>query len=96
MGYDFETVILRITNKINQQLDFSWHIDIYREGACRTCDYEVEYRRTISLAANQVIEGDCVRNSNIQLKVFSQFNDANYTKGAKLTGFQLNDFTVTQ
>jgi hypothetical protein len=93
MGYDFETVILRITNETNQKLEFSWHIDIYREGTCRTCDYEDEYRRTIVVAGDEVIEGDCVRNSNIELKVFSQFNDVLYSKGAKLTGFQLSDLS---
>ena len=94
MGYDFQTAIFRITNKTNQKLDLSWHIDIYREGICKTCDYDFEYSRSIILDPNQVIEGDCVRNSNIQLKVFSQFNDANYTTGAKLSGFQLNNLSV--
>jgi hypothetical protein len=94
MGYDFETVILRITNETNQKTEFSWHIDIHREGTCRTCAYEAEYRRTIVVGGNEVIEGDCVRNSNIQLKVFSQFIDADYTDGDKLSGFQLSDLSI--
>lgn len=96
MGYDFETAVLRFKNKTNQKLEFSWHIDIYRGEVCKTCAYEFEYSRTIVLGSNEVIEGDCVRNSNNQLKVFSKFIDANYTKGERLTMFQLNNLTVIQ
>lgn len=95
MGFDFETVILKIQNKTSTIIDIDWFIDMYYNDVCRTCDHPIEYSRTIQLAPNEIIEGTCDRNTNQQLKLFSKFIDAAYTNGSRLTGFQLNTLTTT-
>jgi hypothetical protein len=96
MGYDYEQVNLRFTNKTSTKLDLDWHIHLYRDDVCRTCDYPVEYARTLRLAANESMEGNCNRETISELKLFSKFNDANYSKGAVLTAFKLAVFTITE
>lgn len=95
MGYDFESVLLKFTNKTSNHLSFSWQIDLFYNEFCRTCDYPVEYARMIDLEPLDSVEGNCLRESNQALKLFSKFNDINYSKGEHLSGFQLSLLTVT-
>ncbi|MBL1279366.1 MAG: hypothetical protein COA33_003800 [Fluviicola sp.] len=93
-GYDFESVLLQITNKTNQTIELNWVIDLYYNGECKTCDYPIEYSRSVSLSPNSTITGDCDRQSDRALNLFSRFNDVNYSKGDQLTGFQLSALTI--
>lgn len=95
MGYDFEQVILRFANKTTTKIDLDWHIHLYYDKKCLTCNYPMEYARTIRLGANESIEGNCNRETIDELKLFSKFNDVNYSAGAKLTAFQLMTLTIT-
>ena len=96
MGYDFQQVHFKFTNKTNSNLELSWHIDLYYNEICKTCDYEFEYTRTLNLSPSEILEGTCSRDSANELKLFSKFIDQNYTKGDKLTGFQLQSLTVSE
>lgn len=95
MGYDFEQVILRFANKTTTKIDLDWHIHLYYDKKCLTCNYPMEYARSIRLGANESIEGNCNRETIDELKLFSKFNDVNYSAGAKLTAFQLMTLTIT-
>lgn len=95
-GFDFESVMLKVTNLTSNKLNLSWHKILYYAGTCRTCDYPEEYGYELSLESNQVIEADCLAESGYDLKLFSRFIDAQYSQGDRLTAFQLNDLTVTE
>ena len=93
MGFDFQSVVLKFTNKTANNLKLNWHIDMYYDNVCKTCDYPVEYNRAIYLSPNESIEGTCSRDIDIALSMFSKFIDQSYTKGAHLTMFQLSNLT---
>lgn len=95
-GFDFEGVLLKVTNLTTHKLSLSWHKILYYAGGCRTCDYPDEYNYEISLDANESIEGDCASESGYNLKLFSKFIDQQYSQGDKLTAFQLDKLIVTQ
>jgi hypothetical protein len=94
MGYDFEQVNFKFINKTSTKLDLNWHIHLYYDEKCLTCDYPVEYARTIRLLPNETLEGNCDRETINELKLFSKFIDVNYSKGAILTRFQLASLTI--
>ena len=95
MGYDFEQVNFKFINKTSTKLDLNWHIHLYYDKTCLTCNHPMEYSRTIRLIGNETLEGDCRRETPDELKLFSKFNDANYSKGAILTSFQLAFLTIS-
>jgi hypothetical protein len=94
MGYDFEQVNLRFVNKSTKKMVIDWHIHLYYDEKCLTCDYPVEYARTIGLHPNETREGNCDRETINELKLFSKFIDVNYSKGAILTSFQLASLNI--
>ena len=95
-GFDFEAVFFKITNKTSDKLELSWHKYLYYAGVCRSCNYPEEYSFDMSLGANETVEGDCDPQTGYHLKLFSRFNDSDYSSGDALTAFKLNDLIVTQ
>lgn len=95
-GFDFEAVILKVTNKTSQKLYFNCQKTMYYAGTCRTCDFPEEYELQLSVGPNEIIEGDCNNASGNNLKLFSRFTDQNYSAGDPLTAFQLDELIVTQ
>jgi hypothetical protein len=96
VGFDFEGVFFRFTNKSSSKLVLSWHKILHYAGTCRTCDYPTEYSYDLSLAPNQTIEADCDPQSGYDIKLFSKFTDAQYSQGDHLTAFELANLTVSQ
>lgn len=96
MGFDYQGVLLRVTNKTSQKLALSWHKILYYAETCRTCNFPEEYHYDLSIEPNQTVEGDCNPQSGYNLKLFSKFIDASYTSGDHLTAFQLADFSITE
>jgi hypothetical protein len=94
MGYDFEQVNFKFINKTSTKLDLNWHIHLYYDKKCLTCNYPDEYARTIQLLPNETLEGNCDRETINELKLFSKFIDVNYSKGAILTSFQLASLNI--
>ena len=94
IGYDQEFVIFRFTNRTREELIFNWHILSDYNEVCKTCDYPEEYSYGVTVKALQEEEGTCSLYEEPNLKVFSRFIDANYTKGEQLTGFQLGSLTL--
>ena len=93
LGMDFEGILLRFTNLTSNEIQLNWHLDLYYDATCRTCGFD-EYDRSLTLAPNQVKEGDCDVKTNHTLDLFVKFTDAAYSKGAELTSFVLNDLTL--
>ena len=92
-GMDFRGIMLRFTNLTTNALSLNWHLDLEYDGSCRTCGI-AEYDRSLTLAPNEVREGDCNTKTNRTLDLFVKFIDAAYSKGAELTSFTLNEMTV--
>lgn len=93
-GYDQEHVFLRMTNLTGADMAANWHAQLDYAGQCATCDKVNEYTYGLNFSANQVIEGTCDRSTGHAVRIFSGFNDINYTKGKQLTGFKLDNLTV--
>ena len=94
-GMDFEGIILRFKNLTSNEITLDWHWDLVYDVTCRTCGYD-EYDRTLTLAPNEVKEGDCNVKTNITLDLFVRFIDAAYSKGEELTPFTMTDLTISQ
>ncbi len=94
IGYDSEMILLKVENKTSSDILMDWHMILYYSQTCKTCDYFDEYHYSISLPANNEIQGNCDINSNYQLKIFSKFIDPNYTLNEQLTSFELRGLTV--
>lgn len=95
MGYDNESVLLRITNLTENKIKLTWVNNNFYDKICNSCNYPDEYFNELILAPNQRLEGGCDINAEKKLKLFSKFNDVNYSKGKQLTSFKLADFTLT-
>ena len=95
MGYDQEMVLLKVTNRTREILSFDWHAILYYSDKCKTCDFEDEYTFSVNVPPLQAMEGSCDIYTGYELKIFSAFIDANYTKGEKLISFELRNLTVT-
>ena len=89
IGYDSESVVLRVTNKTLTPQTISWHAHLHYDGVCKTCDYPEEYYHELHMKPKQEVAGECDIYSENSLKIFSKFIDKNYKKGEKLTAFQL-------
>ena len=92
-GLDFQAILLRYTNLTGNSIELSWHIDLDYDGSCKTCGSD-EYNRSMTLAPNEIKEGNCVDKSNMKLDLFSKFIDPAYSKGAQLTSFKLGSLTL--
>lgn len=90
IGYDNESICLKISNKTTDEIEFNWHSDLYYNDVCRTCSDEYEHMSTYTIPANGFIIGNCNANDK-GLKLFVRFNDPEYTQGAVLTKFQLKN-----
>jgi hypothetical protein len=95
MGYDNESILLKVENKSGSRLKLQWHNELYFGGECKTCDYLEEYTKIIQLDPMSSIEGTCSIYTLAALKIFVRFADENYTKGEVLSTFRLNNLNYT-
>ena len=93
--FNKEQLILRFTNRTSGKLSVKWHSHNYYDKNCNSCNYPDEYTQEISMGPGQVLVGDCDIYSDKKLKIFSRFNDPNYSKGSNLTSFKLDNLTIT-
>lgn len=94
MGYDNESVLLRVSNLTARKIKLTWVNNNFYDKVCNTCNYPNEYFNELILAPNQLLEGNCDIYSDKKLKIFSKFNDVNYSKGKQLTSFKLADLSL--
>ena len=92
-GYDRRNVILKFHNTEEHNCSISYHMDLYYSGQCQTCDdVDEEYSVTISVAPDQILQGDCDI-SQAGLTVFAGWSEKG-VKDVHFSGFELTDLTV--
>jgi len=94
IGYDKEIIEFRFTNLTSEKVQLNWHMFLYYNGICKTCYFPEEYNFSLTLTPNKILSGDCSLDGDHQLKIFSKFNDPNYTGGSQLTDFELHDLKI--
>ena len=95
IGYDNESVLLKITNSSQLSVIAEWDREIYFDGICTTCDLGDEAHSIYELGPQDIVEGLCSINGDSRLKLFSKFTDNQYKlEQQTLTGFKLNNFRV--
>lgn len=95
IGFNNESVLLRFSNHTSGKVAVRWHSHNYYDKTCNSCNYPDEYTQEIAIGPGQTISGDCDIYSDKKLKIFSRFNDPNYSKGSSLTNFKLDNLTIT-
>lgn len=95
IGYDKEIIQFRISNTSSEKIQLDWHMYLFYNGVCKTCDYPQEYKYELTLEPNQIVSGDCALGSDHRLTIFSKFNDPKYTGGSQLTDFDFHNLTIT-
>jgi hypothetical protein len=91
MGYNNESVLLKISNLTENKISLEWHMMTFYNSKCNSCLYPEEYTFQFSLAPSEIQEGTCSIYSKPHLKIFSKFNDENHSKGQSLTNFKLSN-----
>jgi hypothetical protein len=94
IGYDKEVVQLKVTNNSTDKVELNYHIYLYYNGVCKTCDYPQEYVYKVVLEPNQTLEGSCDLEYDSRLTYFSRFKDAGYKGNQQLTNFELHGLTI--
>jgi len=95
MGYNKELIVFRLENKSDQKIEVKWHMHLYYNGECKTCEFPEEYTYSVTLEPNEVITGDCAMNSDHRVTIFSKFLDERYTGGSQLTRFEVKNLNIT-
>jgi hypothetical protein len=94
IGYDKEVVQLKMTNNSSEKVELNYHVYLYYNGICKTCDFPQEYVYSVTLEPNQTIEGSCGLEYDSRITYFSRFIDASYKGNQQLTGFDLHGLTI--
>lgn len=95
MGYDQESVILKVQNLNENVVVLNWHSLLSFNEVCKTCDFEEEYSTRLKIEPNTTMEGNCSIYGPRELKFFSRFIDVNYSQGESLTSFKLDKLQIT-
>ncbi|NRA13717.1 MAG: hypothetical protein HRT57_17385 [Crocinitomicaceae bacterium] len=96
IGFDTETVLLKITNRTRKNIAFNWHTIMYFTKECKTCDFVDEYSYTVNVPPLQMVEGSCDMYADYQLKIPVKFVNTNQTQNEPLRSFELRNLTVTE
>ncbi len=96
MGYNTENVLLKCTNFSDNKISLDWHMILFYDKVCKTCDFPEEYKYTVDFAPNESLEGTCSIYSKYQLNIFSKFNDVNSSNKISLTSFSLSNLQLIQ
>lgn len=95
MGYDQEWVLFTFKNTNNYPVTIIWDLHMWIDNDCKTCnDPNGEYHRTLELAPNETLEGECGVNEDNRLYLFSKFDDPNTSMTYELTDFEFANFSV--
>lgn len=89
-GMHREYLLLKFVNKTDRDVQVSWQQENYYGNACSTCGKD-EYKYSIKLTGQQIMEGTCADNSR-ELKVFVKHLDLKNDR--TLSKFELGNFTV--
>ncbi len=93
-GFDQQLVLLKYVNNSNQKVILDFNTELYYNGVCKTCNMN-EYRFSVSLNANETIEGECAYGQGGELQFFSKSIDKKVQLSEELTDFELTEFNLT-
>lgn len=85
-----ELLTFKITNTNNQKVVISWYQEVWVDGVCKQDGKTEEYFRTLTLNANEIVEGSCSFNKSFYIG--SKVKRGN--KVMTLTSFSLNNISV--
>ena len=85
-----ELLTFKIINTNNQQVVVSWYQEVWVDGVCKQDGKTEEYFRTLTLNANEIVEGSCSFNKSFYIG--SKVKRGN--RVMTLTSFSLNNISV--
>ena len=85
-----ELLTFKITNTNNQKVVVSWYQEVWIDGVCKQDGKTEEYFRTLTLNANEIVEGSCSFNKSFYIE--SKVKRGN--RVMTLTSFSLNNISV--
>ncbi|MFO7721867.1 MAG: hypothetical protein R6V49_01465 [Bacteroidales bacterium] len=90
-----EYLILKIENTNNHGVKVNWKLDIWYNGACRTCDKPSPsgYEFSLDMKAKETVEGD-INKDDLMLKIYSRTIKPEREGG--LTKFEFTNLTVSK
>ena len=94
IGYNSEYVFLKIENKTSSEINLVWNMDLYYNGECLSCGYE-EYKYSIKINPNSIVEGQCEHGTEYTLKLYSKFVEEGVKNKKVLTAFQLSNLKTS-
>ena len=93
-GFDEYTILLKIDNQSNNEVDFSFKLNKYFNGVCSNCNFSSEDSYLHTIAASSSVEGVCDRAMVNGLKIWESFEG--YEAKKTLSGFELVNLNVVQ
>lgn len=97
IGYDQEQILIRITNHSKIKIQLNWHLVLYYNKECNTCDHPDEYEYVMVIKPDEIKEGTCsVHSKDYQLKIFSKFDDVKVKSSVALTKFKLDSMKLLE
>ncbi len=89
-----ENVYLQIVNKTSKEIKAQWNTEYWYNGKCNGCEIgNNENFKTVLLSPNQIVEGECSKECNQALMIFSEM--LNFEIKSKLTNFNIRDLQIT-
>lgn len=93
-GFDQQLVLLKYTNTSGKKVVLDFDTELYYNNVCKTCGIS-EYRFSVSLAANEILEAECIHGQGGELQFFSKSIDEKVQIADELTDFELTNFNLT-
>jgi len=88
-GTKNEMAYLTITNKTSTPVNLTFINEKYYGTQCFGCDGEEEYKHSLQLQPKEVLKGQCAREVNRALEIFSQKLDFPLKHGLAKMNFRL-------
>jgi hypothetical protein len=85
---------LTASNKSNKTIEISWHINMFYDNKCISCNDNPEHTRKITLQPNETLTADCDYKSNSTLKIFSQWTQIENKR--ILTKIEFANISITE
>lgn len=96
MGYDQEWVLLKFVNTTSTSKMIEYNKIMEIDGVCVTCnDPNGEYRMSVTLQANEVVQGTCTVNDNRAHHIYSKTIEVGANIPDTLTRFELGSLMIT-
>ncbi len=92
-GTHHENVYLQVKNLSPVKLKLEWNAEYWYNDKCYGCDGDAEFKKTLILEPNALLEGFCSETTPRELVIFSKMLD--FDIKTELKNFNLKNLTVT-